>query len=179
MKSVHRIAVQAAEATDKSPYVIGICVHFLLYRRVAKADERFGVEYDTVGSRIYLTPQAGQLVNVVFGADAPCLARTIEAELKNEDEARRGLRTRPQRAPHELTPQEQELVAATERAAAQRRAREQEAALAARQTRRELRACRLEAHFADVCPALLLPHAQKHLRKVADALEPHGISCTL
>lgn len=51
--------------------------------------------------------QAGQLLNVVFGADAPRLARTIEQELKNEEQAKKGERERPNRAPHELTPPEQ------------------------------------------------------------------------
>lgn len=46
-------------------------------------------------------------MNVVFGADAPRLARTIEQELQNEELARKGERERPKRAPHELTPPEQ------------------------------------------------------------------------
>lgn len=45
---------------------------------------------------------------------------------------------------------------------------------AARLARRELRAKRIEAHFADICPGLMMPHAQKHLRKISDALEPQG-----
>lgn len=51
--------------------------------------------------------QAGQLLNVVFGADAPRLTRTIEQELKNEELAKKGEMERPTRAPHELTPPEQ------------------------------------------------------------------------
>jgi hypothetical protein len=51
--------------------------------------------------------QAGQLLNVVFGADAPRLTRTIEQELRNEELAKKGELKRPNRAPHELTPPEQ------------------------------------------------------------------------
>ncbi|XP_028038862.1 thioredoxin domain-containing protein 6-like isoform X3 [Bombyx mandarina] len=118
---------------------------------------------------------AGQLLNVVFGADAPRLARTIEQELQNEELARKGERERPKRAPHELTPPEQEVAEAKEKLQQERRAREEAAVEAARIMRRETRACRLETHFADVCPALVMPHAQKHLRKITDALEPHGV----
>jgi hypothetical protein len=45
---------------------------------------------------------------------------------------------------------------------------------AARLARRETRAKRLEAHFADVCPVLIMPHAQKNLRKISDNLEQNG-----
>lgn len=45
---------------------------------------------------------------------------------------------------------------------------------AARFDRREARAQRLETHFADICPALLMPHAQKNLRKITDSIEPFG-----
>ncbi|XP_045535752.1 thioredoxin domain-containing protein 3 homolog [Papilio machaon] len=119
---------------------------------------------------------AGQLLNVVFGADAPRLARTIEQELRNEELARRGERERPRRAPHELTPPEQEAADLQAKQVAERRQREAEAREAARAARREERATRLERHFADLCAALLMPHAQKHLRKVAEALEPYGIA---
>ncbi|KAG6453004.1 hypothetical protein O3G_MSEX007916 [Manduca sexta] len=118
---------------------------------------------------------AGQLLNVVFGADAPRLARTIEQELKNEELAKKGERERPKRAPHELTPPEQEVADAQEKLQRERKEREVAAVEAARLARREARAKRLETHFADVCPALVMPHAQKHLRKISDALEPHGV----
>lgn len=68
----------------------------------------------------------------------------------------------------------QEVAEAQEKLQQERRAREEAAVEAARIMRRETRACRLETHFADVCPALVMPHAQKHLRKITDALEPHG-----
>lgn len=55
-----------------------------------------------------------------------------------------------------------------------RKERETAALSAARLARREARAVRLEVNFGELCPALLLPHAQKHLRKISDALEPHG-----
>ncbi|XP_045485860.1 uncharacterized protein LOC111004474 [Pieris rapae] len=116
-----------------------------------------------------------QLLNVVFGADAPRLTRTIEQELKNEELVRKGELERPQRAPYELTPQEQEVATAQEKRLQARRAKEAAAAENSRVARRESRAKRLEAHFNDICPALLTPHAQKHLRKVADALEPFGV----
>ncbi|CAG9121810.1 unnamed protein product [Plutella xylostella] len=119
---------------------------------------------------------AGQLLNVVFGADAPRLARTIEQELKYEELARKGERTRPSRLPHELTPEEQVVAEALAARAEAKQAREREAVLSAREARREARARRLEAHFAEVCPVLMMPHSQKHLRKVADALEPLEIS---
>ncbi|CAH2065744.1 unnamed protein product, partial [Iphiclides podalirius] len=119
---------------------------------------------------------AGQLVNVVFGADAPRLARTIEEELRNEELAKKGERERPKRAPHELTPPEQEVADRRENLEAERRAREAAARTAARLARREARAVQLETHFGDVCAALMMPHAQKHLRRVAEALEPHGIT---
>ncbi|CAK1550846.1 unnamed protein product [Leptosia nina] len=117
----------------------------------------------------------GQLLNVVFGADAPRLTRTIEQELKNEELVRKGELQRPQRAPHELTPQEQEVALAQQKILDARRAKEAAAAASAKLARREARAKRLECHFNDVCPALMTPHAQKHLRKVADALEPYGV----
>ncbi|CAG9784744.1 unnamed protein product [Diatraea saccharalis] len=106
---------------------------------------------------------SGQLLNVVFGADAPRLTRTIEQELRNEELAKKGELQRPQRAPHELTPPEQRI------------AREAAALEEARLARREARATRLETYFADVCPVLMLPHAQKMLRKVSDALEQNGL----
>lgn len=46
-------------------------------------------------------------MNVVFGADAPRLSRTIERELQQELAARRGEVHRPAREPHDLTPEEQ------------------------------------------------------------------------
>ncbi|XP_041970763.1 thioredoxin domain-containing protein 3-like [Aricia agestis] len=117
----------------------------------------------------------GQLLNVVFGADAPRIARTIEHELRQEELVRRGEQQRVQRAPHELTPHEQEAADAKARAEAARREREAAAAAEARTARREARARSIEPYFGDACPALLLPHAQKHLRKVTDALEPFGV----
>lgn len=66
------------------------------------------------------------------------------------------------------------VAEALEARAAAKQAREREAVLSAREARREARARRLEAHFAEVCPVLMMPHSQKHLRKVADALEPLG-----
>ncbi|XP_045515363.1 uncharacterized protein LOC123708613 isoform X1 [Pieris brassicae] len=116
-----------------------------------------------------------QLLNVVFGADAPRLTRTIEQELKNEELVRKGELERPQRAPYELTPQEQEVAIAQEKLLQARRAKEAAAAENSRLARRESRAKRLEAHFNEICPAMLTPHAQKHLRKVADTLEPFGV----
>ncbi|KAL4719886.1 hypothetical protein ACJJTC_005173, partial [Scirpophaga incertulas] len=116
---------------------------------------------------------SGQLVNVVFGADAPRLTRTIEQELRNEELVRKGELERQRRAPHELTPPEQEAAEAEAKLVAERRQREAEARAAARAARREARARRLEAHFADLCPALMLPHAQKYLRKLSDALDHH------
>ncbi|XP_068621665.1 thioredoxin domain-containing protein 3 homolog [Battus philenor] len=118
---------------------------------------------------------AGQLVNVVFGADAPRIARTIEEELRNEQLVKKGERERPKRAPHELTPPEQEVADMREKLTKERKAREAEAREVARRERREARAARLEVFFSDVCAALVMPHAQKHLRKVADALEPYGV----
>ncbi|CAK1603630.1 unnamed protein product [Parnassius mnemosyne] len=118
---------------------------------------------------------AGQLVNVIFGADAPRLARTIEQELRNEELARKGERERPKRAPHELTPPEQEIADLQAKLVAERKAREAAAREASREARREARAVKLEAHFSEICAALMMPHAQKHLRKVADALEPYGV----
>lgn len=56
----------------------------------------------------------------------------------------------------------------------ERKVKEQAAVEAARFDRREARARRLEVHFADICPALVLPHAQKNLRKITDAIEPFG-----
>ncbi|XP_039765141.1 thioredoxin domain-containing protein 3 homolog [Pararge aegeria] len=117
----------------------------------------------------------GQLVNVVFGADAPRLARTIVEELKNEELVKKGEKERPQRAPHELTPPELEVALAREKLLQERREKETAAAEAARLGRREKRAVRLEAHFADICPGLMMPHAQKNLRKVSDTLEPYGV----
>lgn len=118
---------------------------------------------------------SGQLINVVFGADAPRLTRTIIQELHNEELVRKGELERPKRAPHELTPQEQEVATAQEKIYEERRAKEAAAVEAARFARREGRAKRLETLFADVCPALMMPHAQKHLRKISDALEPYGV----
>ncbi|KAM3959118.1 thioredoxin domain-containing protein 3 homolog [Aphomia sociella] len=118
---------------------------------------------------------AGQLLNVMFGADAPRLTRTIEQELRNEELVKKGEKERPQRAPHELTPPEQEVATAQEKINQERRLKEVEAIEAARFARREDRAKRLEAHFKDICPALMTPQAQKHLRKVSDALEPNGV----
>ncbi|XP_023954141.1 thioredoxin domain-containing protein 3 homolog [Bicyclus anynana] len=117
----------------------------------------------------------GQLVNVVFGADAPRLARTIVEELKVEEQVKKGEKERIQRAPHELTPPEQEVASAQEKLLQQRREKEAVAAEEARLTRREKRAVRLETHFMDVCPGLMMPHAQKNLRKISDALEPYGV----
>nr|XP_026490501.1 uncharacterized protein LOC113396675 isoform X1 [Vanessa tameamea] len=117
----------------------------------------------------------GQLINVVFGADAPRLARTIVEELQNEELVKKGERERPKRAPHELTPPEQELAVAQEKLNQQRREKEAVAAETARNLRRESRAKRLEIHFTDVCPALMMPHAQKNLRKISDVLEPYGV----
>ncbi|KAJ2944432.1 hypothetical protein O0L34_g3768 [Tuta absoluta] len=118
---------------------------------------------------------AGQLVNVIFGANAPLIHRTIEQELKNEELAKKGERERPKRAPHELTPPEQEIADREAKIAAAKKEKEAAAAEAARLARREARAVKLESHFTDVCPALVMPHAQKHLRKISDALEPHGV----
>lgn len=59
---------------------------------------------------LFVHPQAGQLLNVMFGADAPRLTRTIEQELHNEELAKKGERERPKRAPHELTPPEQVCI---------------------------------------------------------------------
>ncbi|XP_049871204.1 thioredoxin domain-containing protein 3 homolog [Pectinophora gossypiella] len=117
----------------------------------------------------------GQLVNVIFGADAPRIARTIEQELKNEELVKKGELERPKRAPHELTPPEQEVADREAKLQAERKAKEEAAAEASRLARREARARRLESHFLDVCPALVTPHAQKNLRKISDALEPHGV----
>ncbi|KAI5635970.1 thioredoxin domain-containing protein [Phthorimaea operculella] len=118
---------------------------------------------------------AGQLVNVIFGANAPLIHRTIEQELHNEELAKKGERERPKRAPHELTPPEQEIADRLAKIAAAKKEKEAAAAEAARLARREARAVKLESHFADVCPALVMPHAQKNLRKISDALEPHGV----
>ncbi|KAJ0181537.1 hypothetical protein K1T71_002259 [Dendrolimus kikuchii] len=118
---------------------------------------------------------SGQLINVVFGADAPRLTRTIIQELQNEELVKKGELERPKRAPHELTPPEQEVATAQEKLQEERRQKEAAAVEAARLARREARAKRLESHFADVCPALMMPHAQKHLRKISDALEPYGV----
>ncbi|XP_063375879.1 thioredoxin domain-containing protein 3 homolog isoform X1 [Cydia fagiglandana] len=147
-----------------------------LHLAVAKADtieclKRFRNRSEPT----WLFIAAGQLVNIIFGADAPRIARTIEQELKNEELAKKGERERPQRAPHELTPEEQEVVLAQEKLIAERRERERAAAAAEREERRETRARRVDQHFADVCAGLLLPHAQKYLRKVSDALEPFGV----
>ncbi|CAG9567611.1 unnamed protein product [Danaus chrysippus] len=117
----------------------------------------------------------GQLINVVFGADAPRLARTIVEELKNEELVKKGERQRPTRAPHELTPPEQEVALAQEKLLQQRKEKEAAAAAAERLERREARAVALEVHFNDVCPALMMPHSQKNIRKVSDALEPYGV----
>ncbi|XP_034831484.1 thioredoxin domain-containing protein 3 homolog isoform X2 [Maniola hyperantus] len=117
----------------------------------------------------------GQLVNVVFGADAPRLARTIVEELKNEELVKKGEKERVQRAPHELTPPEQEVALAQEKLLQERREKEASAAEASRLARREKRAARLETHFADICPGLMMPHAQKNLRRISDSLEPYGV----
>ncbi|XP_052756739.1 uncharacterized protein LOC113509850 isoform X2 [Galleria mellonella] len=117
----------------------------------------------------------GQLLNVMFGADAPRLTRTIEQELRNEEQVQTGERGRPLRAPHELTPPEQEVATAQEKIYQERRQKEIAAIEAARTARREDRAKRLEAYFNDICPALMTPVAQKHLRRVSDALEPIGV----
>ncbi|XP_026324096.1 uncharacterized protein LOC113233255 [Hyposmocoma kahamanoa] len=119
---------------------------------------------------------SGQLVNVIFGANAPLIARTIEQELKNEELVKKGELQREKRAPHELTPKEQEVADAKEKILQERQAKEAAAVEAARLARREARAKRIETHFLDVCPALMTPHAQKHIRKVSDALEPHGVT---
>ncbi|CAH0603556.1 unnamed protein product [Chrysodeixis includens] len=118
---------------------------------------------------------SGQLLNVVFGADAPRIARTIEQELQNEELAKKGELERPKRAPHELTTPEQEVATAQEKIEQEKREKEAAAIEAARYERREARARRLEMHFADICPALMLPHAQKNLRKVTDTIEAFGI----
>lgn len=68
----------------------------------------------------------------------------------------------------------QEVADAQEKIMQERKAKEAAAIEAARLARREARAKRIETHFLDVCPALMTPHAQKHIRKVSDALEPHG-----
>ncbi|XP_053607362.1 thioredoxin domain-containing protein 3 homolog isoform X2 [Plodia interpunctella] len=117
----------------------------------------------------------GQLLNVVFGADAPRLTRTIEQELKNEEQVKKGERERPKRLPHELTTPEQEVATAQEKLAQERRQREVEAVEANHLARREARAKRLEAYFNDICPALMTPHAQKNLRRVAEALDAQGV----
>ncbi|XP_032529756.2 thioredoxin domain-containing protein 6-like isoform X1 [Danaus plexippus] len=117
----------------------------------------------------------GQLINVVFGADAPRLARTIVEELKNEELVKKGERERPTRAPHELTPPEQEVALAQAKLLQLRKEKEAAAAAAERLERREARAVALEVHFNDVCPALMMPHSQKNIRKVSDALEPYGV----
>lgn len=170
---------------------------------------------------------------MVFGADAPRIARTIEQELKNEELAKKGELERPKRAPHELTTPEQviiqpteillydlnhcfgdsfqmkvnllkdpifsiflpkrreilfpfcfliycifcyhkEVATAQEKIEQEKREKEAAAIEAARYERREARARRLEMHFADICPALMLPHAQKNLRKVTDTIESFG-----
>ncbi|KAJ8726006.1 hypothetical protein PYW07_000704 [Mythimna separata] len=118
---------------------------------------------------------SGQLLNVVFGADAPRIARTIEQELRNEELAKKGELERPKRAPHELTPPEQEVATALEKIEEEKKVKEAAAIEAARFARREARAKRLEMHFNDICPALMLPHAQKHLRKITDTIEPFGV----
>ncbi|KAF9408443.1 hypothetical protein HW555_011878 [Spodoptera exigua] len=118
---------------------------------------------------------SGQLLNVVFGADAPRIARTIEEELRNEELAKKGELERPKRAPHELTTPEQEVANAQQKIEEEKKAKEAAAVEAARFARREARAKRLEMYFNDVCPALMLPHAQKHLRKITDTIEPFGV----
>ncbi|XP_045510805.1 thioredoxin domain-containing protein 3 homolog [Colias croceus] len=147
-----------------------------LHLAIAKADTIESLKrFRNRSEPTWMLLAAGQLLNVVFGADAPRLTRTIEQELQNEELVRKGERERVQRAPHELTPQEQEVALAQEKLLEARRAKEATAAANARTARREARAKRLEAHFNDVCPALMMPHAQKHLRKVSDALEPYGV----
>lgn len=81
------------------PIIKENCVYIVYHSVLLSVNER------NFNKSIYA--QAGQLLNVVFGADAPRLARTIEQELHNEELARRGERERPRRAPHELTPPEQ------------------------------------------------------------------------
>ncbi|CAB3248078.1 unnamed protein product [Arctia plantaginis] len=131
-------------------------------------------------------PTSGQLINVVFGADAPRIVKTIEQELKNEELAKKGELERIKRAPHELTPPEQlpevlhsplfqEIATRQAKLEEERKIKEQAAVEAARFDRREARAQRLETHFADICPALLMPHAQKNLRKITDSIEPFGL----
>ncbi|KAL0894362.1 hypothetical protein ABMA27_012986 [Loxostege sticticalis] len=118
---------------------------------------------------------AGQLLNVVFGADAPRLTRTIEQELRNEELARKGEMERPQRAPSELTPPELEVATAQAKLQEERKKREEAALQEARVARREARARKMEKYFEDTCPALIMPHAQKSLRKVGDLLEQNGV----
>lgn len=68
----------------------------------------------------------------------------------------------------------QEVASAAQKLFDERRAKEAAAVEAARLARRELRAKKVEAHFADICPGLMMPHAQKNLRKISDVLEPQG-----
>lgn len=70
----------------------------------------------------------------------------------------------------------QEAAAAQQKIEEEKKAKEAAAIEAARFARREARAKRLEMHFNDLCPALLLPHAQKHLRKITDTIDSFGMS---
>lgn len=65
------------------------------------------MEHENPSTKYRLYLQSGQLVNVIFGANAPLIARTIEHELKNEELVKKGELQREKRAPHELTPKEQ------------------------------------------------------------------------
>lgn len=76
-----------------------------------------------------------------------------------------------------MTSSFQEVANAQQKIEEEKKAKEAAAVEAARFARREARAKRLEMHFNDVCPALMLPHAQKHLRKITDTIEPFGL-CT-
>lgn len=69
----------------------------------------------------------------------------------------------------------QEVATAQAKIEEEKKAKEAAAVEAARYARREARAKRLEMHFNDICPALVLPHAQKHLRKITDTIEPFGV----
>lgn len=69
----------------------------------------------------------------------------------------------------------QEVATAQQKIEEEKKVKEALAVEAARFARREARAKRLETHFNDICPALMLPHAQKHLRKITDTIEPFGM----
>lgn len=68
----------------------------------------------------------------------------------------------------------QEVASAQEKIYQERKDRERQAIAKAREARRETRAQRLEKHFMDICPALLMPHAQKSLRRLGEALDAFG-----